>query len=340
MIQTIKEYLILVILILKVVPTLSQTITVDSFEKDLTDITASSKPMQDGNSDVCGLVKVMLIENGAVFKGNIVGDVLHNINHYWVYMSPGSKRLQINVEGFPSLDVDFTNHGINSIESGITYKLYVKCLKDNSSIIILNDNNLNGHEFVDLGLSVKWATCNIGANSEKEVGDYFAWGEIQAKEVYDYASYFDSRKLEPNEINQLFITYFNGGEEIISTYSGHDAARENWGSLWRIPTLSEFTELSTKCSWKLSTKKGIKGYTITGPNGKSIFLPAGGGYVYDRVTGVNSDGCYWTCELYHANDSYANGWYLNANKFYLKSHKSNYVTHWDRYYGANIRPVF
>lgn len=71
MIQTIKEYLILVILILKVVPTLSQTITVDSFEKDLTDITASSKPMQDGNSDVCGLVKVMLIENGAVFKGNI-----------------------------------------------------------------------------------------------------------------------------------------------------------------------------------------------------------------------------------------------------------------------------
>ncbi len=122
-------------------------------------------------------------------------------------------------------------------------------------------NTINGHAFVDLGLSVKWATCNIGADSPEECGDYFAWGEIRKKKTYT-----------PDTSHT-----YNADMECISGNSNYDAARANWGSTWRLPTDEEIKELLSKCVAKWTTQNGIKGVLIRSTiNGHSIFLPAAG----------------------------------------------------------------
>lgn len=113
---------------------------------------------------------------------------------------------------------------------------------------------INDHEWVDLGLSVKWATCNVGANSPEDDGNYYAWGETSTK-----SSYTDDNS----------VTYGkNFGD--IGGDSQYDAATANWGGDWRLPTKSELEELVNKCTWTCTRTKGCK---VTGPNGNSIFLP-------------------------------------------------------------------
>ena len=115
---------------------------------------------------------------------------------------------------------------------------------------------INGHDYVDLGLSVMWATCNIGANSPEEYGDYFAWGEAETKPEYTYEN---------------SVTYGT------DNYIFHDAAVENWGGSWRMPTSDEYRELIGKCTWLWTSINGTKGYKVTSKkNGNSIFLPAAG----------------------------------------------------------------
>ena len=118
---------------------------------------------------------------------------------------------------------------------------------------------INGHEYVDLGLSVKWSTMNVGANSPSDYGDYFAWGEVRPKSEY-------------TKDNSL--TY---GKELgnISGNSQYDAARYHWGGSWRLPTREELRELEYECAWKWIKQDGHSGCKIVGPNGNSIFLPAG-----------------------------------------------------------------
>ena len=115
---------------------------------------------------------------------------------------------------------------------------------------------INGHEYVDLGLSVKWATCNVGASSPEDYGNYYAWGETKTK-----SDYSDSNRVTYSKI---------GGD------SRYDAARANWGGSWRIPTKAELEELKDNCTWTWMTQCGKNGYRLTGPNGNSIFLPAAG----------------------------------------------------------------
>ena len=125
---------------------------------------------------------------------------------------------------------------------------------------------INGHEWVDLGLSVKWATCNVGASSLLEYGDYFAWGETATKSEYKEDNSVTSGK--------------NMGD--ISGDIRYDAARANWGGTWRLPTKAEMNELIEKCTWTLASLDGQIGYKVTGPNGSSIFLHAAG-LCYDSV---------------------------------------------------------
>ena len=141
---------------------------------------------------------------------------------------------------------------------------------------------INGHEWVDLGLSVKWATCNVGASSPSDYGNYYAWGETRAKSSYAEETYI----------------YYENGEyvDIGSNISGtkYDAARANWGGTWRMPTLDEIKELEKKCTWTWTTQGGHNGYRVTGPNGKSIFLPAAGQMVDALLSSVGSYGFYWS----------------------------------------------
>ncbi len=175
----------------------------------------------------------------------------------------------------------------------------------------------NDHEYVDLGLpsGLKWATCNVGANSPSEYGDYFAWGETQPKS--EYAEYN----------NDSF------GKEIgdISGNSRYDAARANWGGEWRMPTDADFRELTEKCVWTWTVQDGKKGYKVTGPNGNSIFIPATGCRNGSSTYYAGTNGGYWSST---PDMDCGYGFELDFDA----SNKNIYRI--NRYYGQTIRPVF
>ncbi len=175
--------------------------------------------------------------------------------------------------------------------------------------------NINGHEYVDLGLSVKWATYNVGADSPSDYGDYFAWGETEPKSEY-------------REENS--VTY---GKEMgsIAGDPQYDAAHANWGGTWRMPTWEEINELKIKCRKEWTTLEGHKGYKITGPNGNSIFLPAASRRNGTLLFSPGEDGHYWGATSAGSNMSIANSLDFGLNKF---GRNGPY-----RYYGQTVRPV-
>ena len=137
----------------------------------------------------------------------------------------------------------------------------------------------NGYDWVDLGLSVKWATCNVGASKPEDYGNYYAWGETSTKSSYKS----DNSK-----------TYGKKSMGDIKGNSNYDAARANWGGKWRMPTESEMQELIDKCTWTWTTQNGKEGCKVIGPNGNSIFLPAAGSRGSDsRRYRSEIYGCYW-----------------------------------------------
>lgn len=188
------------------------------------------------------------------------------------------------------------------------------------------------HEAVDLGLSVKWATCNVGADTPGEFGGYYAWGETKTKYEYTWDNCFDcvrSTDLYKDDSDNCWAVYKKGGKTKIEPDSGHDTARERWGDPWRMPTAEEFEELVNQCTWKWTTMDGNDGYEITGPNGNSIFLPSAG-VRYD--TSENGAGSwYWSSTLGSEYSSDAVDLYFNSS-----SHKT---ADGGRRYGQSIRPV-
>lgn len=120
------------------------------------------------------------------------------------------------------------------------------------------DGVLNGHNYVDLGLSVMWADANIGAAADSLPGDRFAWGEIDAKEYYAEGNY----------------AYIGHKVHSIERKRKHDAATNGYGRGWRMPSMEEVQELVEKCSWEPVVADGCRGYRVIGPNGNSIFIPA------------------------------------------------------------------
>lgn len=159
----------------------------------------------------------------------------------------------------------------------------------------------NGYEWVDLGLSVKWATCNVGANKPEEYGDYFAWGEINSKEVYTLSTYIWSNGA--SNLSSSSLTKYNNDKNLGSVdYKmqlelSDDAARAHWGGSWRTPSIAEWRDLWTFCSWKWTTQNGVNGYKVTSKNGNSIFLPAAGCRNKDYYSGQGTSGLYWSNEL-------------------------------------------
>ncbi|MCD7721664.1 MAG: DUF1566 domain-containing protein [Prevotellaceae bacterium] len=137
---------------------------------------------------------------------------------------------------------------------------------------------INNHEYVDLGLSVKWATCNVGASSPSDYGNNYAWGETRTKSSYTS----DNSRT------------FNVSMGSIAGNSNYDAARANWGGTWRMPTKSEMQELINKCRWTWTSMGGHVGYKVTGPNGNSIFLPAAGSRLGTMLLLTGECGFYWS----------------------------------------------
>ncbi|MCQ2184040.1 MAG: hypothetical protein MJY62_01350 [Bacteroidales bacterium] len=191
--------------------------------------------------------------------------------------------------------------------------------------------SLSAQSPVDLGLSVKWASCNVGASAPEEYGDFFAWGETSPKDIYCWRTY----------------AFCDGGPEKLTKYCTDpaygtvdgltrlqccdDAATVAWGPKWRTPTAAEWEELSTGCSWTWVSPGG--GYVVRSKvNGRSIFLPAGGFRLDSDHHYFTSDGLYWSSEIFP--DAPYDAW-----RMYFGS-SWRYVRFDQRFYGRLIRPVF
>lgn len=150
--------------------------------------------------------------------------------------------------------------------------------------IVTYTGEIAGHEYVDLGLSVKWATCNIGANAPEHIGYYFQNGETHPENSghfnwgsYDYWTDLNGNGyVEPNEIDVL-IPDISGTE--------YDAATVMWTETWRMPTSNEIQELINNCQFESVIEGGNNCFRVTGPNGQSIIIPASG---YKTSSGTTS----------------------------------------------------
>lgn len=186
----------------------------------------------------------------------------------------------------------------------------------------------NGHEFVDLGLSVKWATFNVGANKPEEYGEYFAWGETEPKRIYNLGEYkwYDKKYDEIMKYNTS-IEYGLVDNKIVLELAD-DAAHVNWGGSWRMPTNSEWRELLNNCEWE--TKKGINGIIVTSKiNGSSILLPLSGFYGDGYSCIIGKTGEYWSSVL--DKSLRARSWTLSTEQIIGACGV--------RYYGMSVRPV-
>ena len=191
----------------------------------------------------------------------------------------------------------------------------------------------NGHAYVDLGLSVKWAIMNVGATSPEDYGDYFAWGETEPKEEYSWETY----KWCDGDFNDLTKYCSRSDFGIVDNKTvldlEDDAANVNWGGAWRMPTKAELDELIENCTWSWTTQNGVDGYTVTSnTNGKSIFLPAAGYRNETFSDEVGTFGYYWSS--LHDN---ANFQHVSHNIYFEESNVDKDSD--SRYYGNSIRPV-
>ncbi len=132
---------------------------------------------------------------------------------------------------------------MTGLANGETYSLSVSVEQEG--------NDVNGHEYVDLGLSVCWSSYNIGASSNVGIGTYYNWSDASAK-------------------------------------------ASDWGGGWRLPTKDEFQELVNKCTASSVTISGKQVLKLTGPSGKSIYLPLSGIDLGKRIEMVGDKGFYWS----------------------------------------------
>lgn len=179
---------------------------------------------------------------------------------------------------------------------------------------------INGHYAVDLGLSVKWAICNVGAENPEEIGGYYSWGDIKTKNSYVYNN----------------TTCANNKMKDISGNAQYDAATYNWGSPWRMPTLTEAKELIEKCTYKTTTINTVDGFLLVGPNGNSIFLPFTGSKMGTDFYNEN-DIFYWTSSTDESRVSSS----AAALWSYVKQDGDRiyYSEYWTRVRGLAIRAV-
>ena len=157
----------------------------------------------------------------------------------------------------------------------------------------------NGYAYVDLGLSVKWATCNVGANNPEDYGDYFAWGETTTKDTYNWSTYKWCNGSSSTLTKYNTSSSYGGLDNKKQLELSDDAARANWGGSWRMPTDAEWTELREQCTWTWTTQNGVNGRKVTSKtNGKSIFLPAAGRRDDTSLDKAGSCGSYWSSSLF------------------------------------------
>ena len=227
---------------------------------------------------------------------------------------------------------------LTGLSPSTTY--YVRAYATNSYVTVYGSQRsfttATDHDYVDLGLpsGTLWATCNVGAENPEDYGDYFAWGETQPKETYNWTTYQycngSSNTLTKYCDNSSYG--YNGFTDNLTTLLPEDdAATANWGEGWRMPTQAEFQELLDNTTVTWTQQNGVNGRLFTADNGNSLFLPAAGSRYDSYLFDAGSLGDYWSSSLYTGSPDYA--WYLYFySDYYLMDNN-------DRYCGQSVRPV-
>ena len=205
-----------------------------------------------------------------------------------------------------------------------------------SAWAIEQDNTTVSHDCVDLGLpsGTLWATTNIGATNPEDFGDYFAWGETQPKDVYDWSTY-----MWCNGSNFALTKYNNDSSHGNNGFVDNkteldpedDAATANWGSEWRMPSLEQIQELLNNCTTQWTAINGVNGRLLTSTiNDESLFLPANG-YLDGSTLEGNGWGNYWsrTLDTSFPGEAY----YLNFGSGLVRTYSLG------RQYGFSVRAV-
>ena len=251
----------------------------------------------------------------------------------------------------------------------------------------------NGHEYVDLGIEIEeggktykllWATMNVGASAPEKFGDYFAWGETEP--YYDAETGWSiggsmgtvfncTWKTTPKDYKRYGYDWVNykwceGTDKTLTKYNNNatygtvvdnktqlelndDAARQNWGGDWVMPTVAEFQALKNNTTYVWTddyNNTGVKGHVFTNKSdaSKSIFLPAAGCIYKSVFTGIlhstdetRDNGYYWSSSL---RTEYSPNAYFFRFELWRKAGYSlpSVVLapeYSDRYYGRTVRPV-
>lgn len=223
---------------------------------------------------------------------------------------------------------------------GVIKRNPAKDVKSTSSSVSSNKTNNRNYTtsgkyietspYVDLGLpsEIYWASCNLGANSPEQSGGYYAWGELQTKSSYAWSNYFDTDSYNGSSFKQFCRT----AEMPSITCGTNDAATMNLGIPFCIPSGVMITELFELCKWEFTTYRGVSGCAVTGPNGKSIFIPAAGYKDGTSTLQRGTMGNFMSGNLYEDEDKSAYCVTFTS--------KEVYRSHIDRYCGLTIRPAF
>ena len=226
---------------------------------------------------------------------------------------------------YDASDVPFKAVTINEVAADYLY------IVENGVFTKYTKLQFSEHDYVDLGLTsgTLWATCNIGASSPEKYGDYFAWGETEAKSTYNWSTY----KLCNGSFKMTkYCTDSSYGDNGFKDNKKEldlddDAAYVNWGPGWRMPSQEQMEELSRECTWTWTTN----GYVVKGPNNNTIFLPAAGYRSDGSLYYDGSYGFYWSRMLYESKPN-------TARHLYFGSSFTN-MTFLNRRSGQVVRPV-
>ncbi|MDD5821476.1 MAG: hypothetical protein PUD23_05425, partial [Prevotella sp.] len=184
---------------------------------------------------------------------------------------------------------------------------------------------------VDLGLSVKWASCNLGASKPEEYGKYYAWAGTTGYASSESHDFSWANTPYCNDGNYNSWSKYTSGNATLESFD--DAATVNLGGSWRMPTHAEWQELYNNCTWTWTTLNGVYGYEVSSKkNNNSIFLPAAGYRVGTSSFNVGSDGNYWSSQVFSSYVYYAWGMGFYSGRRYPDGGNGRYV-------GFSVRPV-
>ena len=253
---------------------------------------------------------------------SLTWDAVQNATSYKVY----------NNENLIASGLTATTYTVGNLAAETEYCYYVTAVNEageseaSTAACATTESGLNGHECVDLGLpsGLLWASCNVGASSPENYGNYYAWGETEPAPNNNYSSSnCPAHGLSISELQSQGYIDDDG-----NLTSSHDAARANWGGSWRMPTYEEQKELLDNCTWTWTTQNGVNGYNVTGPNANSIFLSAAGYRNGSSLYSARSFGTYWSSTPIGSDTYYLT---FNSNYHDMLSNGRNY--------GRSVRPV-